>query len=120
MGALAVLASLPADGPTGPATIQLRIDDPDHRPLYNDTVSVEAGANTVLDALRRAAREDGFTVETQEFAGMGAMVVQIFSHRNAGACGWVYEVDGRSGDRSAELYRLETGDEVHWFWACHG
>jgi len=117
---LTKFAALQNRGPTEAADVAVTIDAPDEAQLYHANVPLAAGENTVLNALRAAADRDGFTVRTQDYAGLGAMVVQIFSYHNDGPCGWVYEVNGVSGDRSASLYHVSDGDAVHWFWACHG
>lgn len=117
---VAQLAAMRDQGPTAEATVVLRIDDPGSLEIFNASIEVMEEANTVLDALQNAARLHGFTVDTQEYAGLGVMVVQIFGHRAEGPCGWVYEVDGVASTSSADAHRLSTGDDVHWFWACHG
>ena len=44
-------------------------------------------------------------------------VDQIGKYPAAGATGWVYKVDGSSGQTSADQAVLKDGDTVLWYWA---
>jgi hypothetical protein len=116
---IAKLADLQSAGPSGPALVRVSAVDADGRERLNETVSLAAGDANVLVALRRAADRAAVAVQLQDYPGIGIMVVAIDGIRNDGACGWVYEVDGRSGDRSAANYPLQDGAHVRWFWSCH-
>lgn len=108
------------EGPASDADVTLRIEDRDGAALLESPVHVASPSNTVLGTLESASREFSFPMETQEFPGLGPMVVSIFDLHAGGACGWVYTVDGRSGDRSAAHYRVFDGQTIRWFWSCHG
>lgn len=119
IAAFAQLTLLEEAAPRQSATARLQIDAPGDEPLLNVSVQVGAEDATALGVLSQAAKIHGFRVETQDYAGLGVMVVSIAGYHNQGACGWVYEVDGRSGDRSASAYAVKDGETVHWFWSCH-
>lgn len=116
---LAVLSFQAREGPRDAARVAVRVDDAEGRPLHEGSVHLPADGNDVLTALRTLAQSRGFTVDTDEFPGLGSMVVEIAGIRNQGSCGWVYEVNGAGGDKAADFWRLSDGDSVRWFWTCH-
>lgn len=119
-GALVHLQALRHEPSQGPAVVTIAIEPPDHGLLFNGTVHLRAGNTTALDALLEAAALAHFNVSvTHRYYG-AAFVEAIAGHRNQGACGWLYEVNGRWADRSAGDFVLRTGDQVRWYWGCDG
>ncbi|GEM_PF-3717578 len=110
-GALAWWSAVSA--PAGAAQVHVEIVGPQGA-LFNGTVRV-ANA-TALSALQEAARAGNLTVEVVEYPGMGAYVSRIGPYSAHGGAGWVYEVDGVSGDRSAARLPLHDGDSLRWSW----
>ena len=73
-------------------------------------------ADNALQALDVASvlGEFYYDVATSSF---GPYVDQIGKYKAAGAAGWVYKVDGVSGQTSADQATLKDGDTVLWYWA---
>lgn len=114
LGAAGALAWWSAtETPPAGAQVRVSIVGPDG-PLFNGTIRV-ANA-TALSALQAAAREANLTLGVQEYPGMGTYVSAIGPYAAHGASGWIYEVDGAPGDRSASRAPVHDGDVVAWRW----
>ena len=85
--------------------------------LFNGTVSLAATNSTALGALLAASQGANFTVTVSHQYGE-PFVVEIAGVHNAGACGWVFSVDGVRGARGAGSATVATGQVVDWYWGC--
>jgi hypothetical protein len=73
-------------------------------------------ADNALQALDAASVAGEFYFHTSIAFG-APFVDQIGKYAGAGAAGWVYKVDGVSGETSADQAVLKDGDTVLWYWA---
>ena len=73
-------------------------------------------AATALQALDVASIAGEFYYDVAA-SSFGPYVDQIGKYKAAGAGGWVYKVDGISGQTSADQATLKDGDTVLWYWA---
>lgn len=105
---------------TEPAQVHLEVVAPSGDSRAALFVNLTPPHVHALGALKEAARMQRFDVELQDYGLQGTMVVQIFEHRNAGSCGWVYDVNGVRGDVAADRRPLMVGDQVRWSWDCEG
>jgi hypothetical protein len=105
--------------PTQSATVAVRAEGPGGELLFSvEPIRLPPQHANVLAALLVAADRSNVTVEVTDSFGMGAFVVSIGGHRNAGACGWVWDRNGVRGDRAADLAGVREGDVILWHWAC--
>lgn len=121
LAALLAAWKAPAAVPSGPASVDLRVDAPDGRSLFNATGFLLPTRNaTALGALLSASTVANFTVNvTYAFQGV-AFVEEVAGYRNEGACGWIYSINGRNPSLSADRAIVVTGDRVRWSWGCEG
>ncbi|MCA9270087.1 MAG: DUF4430 domain-containing protein, partial [Planctomycetales bacterium] len=70
----------------------------------------------VLDATRSAERSGHGVVVKIRSSGSTAFLTQIDDVANEGGAGknWVYRVNGKLGDRSIGVQKLDKGDKVLW------
>lgn len=70
---------------------------------------------TVLDAVRSAEKHArGIKAEVRS-SGSTAFLTQIDDVKNeGGGKNWVYRVNGKLGDRSIGIHKLQAGDAVLW------
>lgn len=70
---------------------------------------------TVLDAVRSAEKHRrGIKAEVRS-SGSTAFLTQIDDVKNEGSGkNWVYRVNGKLGDRSIGIHKLQAGDAVLW------
>ena len=113
--------------PSGPVTadsspaignVQLEIKFNSDRD--NIKIDVPCGSNsTVFTILERAGKNGELDFESTGRAADKKFVTSIGGVDNLVAAGdnWVYRVNGKLGDKSAGLYRVEPGDEVLWVFA---
>ena len=83
--------------------------------LFGPTEPTVDAANA-LQALDVASVLGEFYYHTSIAFG-APYVDQIGKYPGAGAAGWVYKVDGTSGQTSADQAALKDGDTVLWYWA---
>jgi hypothetical protein len=83
--------------------------------LFGPTEPTVDAANA-LQALDVASVVGEFYYHTSVAFG-APYVDQIGKYPGAGAAGWVYKVDGVSGQTSADQAVLKDGDTVLWYWA---
>ena len=74
---------------------------------------------TPFGALERASRRGEFYYHAVEFS-FGPFVDRIGRYPASGSSGWVYKVNHVSPPVGANVYQLENGDEVLWYFARFG
>ncbi len=80
---------------------------------------VTLAAPTPLVALERASRKGEFYYRVQT-TSFGRYVDRIGRRAAGGMSGWVYKVNGVSPPVGADVYALEPGDRVLWYYATFG
>ena len=95
-------------------TVDLAVDfGKDKKPLSIAVVCSED--STVLSTLERAHNMKELELE---FRGSGetAFVESINGVKNEGAGGnnWIYRVNGKTGDKSAGIYKVDPSDKISW------
>lgn len=80
------------------------------------TFTVNEGTTAL--ALLEMASEQGFSIGTKAYAGLGTMVETIGTSTN-GTNGkyWTYMVNGTSAAVGADTYQLEPQDVIEWTFA---
>jgi hypothetical protein len=68
---------------------------------------------SAYDALEIAAREKFLTLDTKKY-DFGIFVNAIDGVTGNKENGWLFFVNGKSGDKSADLTTLRPGDSVEW------
>ncbi len=75
---------------------------------------------TVYDLLTKAAEENNIKIDskTTEYG----MYIEGINHIVAGSCGqasgWIYRVNGKDAELSADQIKLQKGDQVEFFYLC--
>lgn len=77
-------------------------------------ISLTVGeTTTVYEALEKTAAEKGWIVATKDY-DFGKLVESIAGSANNQAAAWIYYVNGKAGDKSADKYELKSGDKIEW------
>lgn len=84
-----------------------------------DGPDVTVTGATPLGALERASRRGDFYYRVQS-TSFGPYVDRIGRHAAGSSTGWVYKVNHASPPVGGDVYRLESGDTVLWYWATFG
>lgn len=111
------------DTPLATGAFPVVVVGPQGSALANGTV---VARGTPFDALQELAARQGFSVETEQQAWIGAgctatYVVGIAGHRETATGGWNYYTRQAGGDWAwgavgAACHRLHAGDQVEWCW----
>lgn len=102
------------------------VDLPEYQPQFIDnsitvslqvpsgsySVKVAAGA-TVLDVFK-AAQAQGLRYETQEFSGLGTMIVSINGVGQDNGKYWTYKINGNFASKGASQQTVNQGDTIVW------
>lgn len=83
----------------------------------SDEQAVQAVAGQTLLGLMRQLNEADptFYLETQDYPGLGSLVVQIGGYRNGQDDKyWQYEVNGEMPLVGADQYVIQSGDRIKW------
>ena len=76
---------------------------------------------SVMDVLRREARNAKLHLETSDTPGMGSYVEGIgnlYEFDAGELSGWLYRVNGEFQGMAASEYRLSDGDTVEYLYTC--
>ncbi len=84
-----------------------------------DGPNVTVSGSTPFGALERASRKGDFYYRVQS-TSFGPYVDRIGRHAAGGSNGWVFKVNHVSAPVGADVYELEDGDTVLWYWATFG
>lgn len=84
-----------------------------------DGPDVTVTGATPLGALERASRRGEFYYRVQS-TSFGPYVDRIGRRAAGSSSGWVYKVNNASPPIGADVYRLENGDSVLWYFATFG
>lgn len=76
-------------------------------------INGRTSANTVLAALANIAKENNLSVKTKNY-DFGTLVEGIGGLTNTKEAFWMYQVNGKPGDKAADQYQIKSGDEVVW------
>jgi hypothetical protein len=97
-------------------TLSLTLDFGDGSPRRYEPIAWREGM-TVRD-LTRETRREGLKLVVRG-TGMAAFLESLDGVANEGADGrnWTYSVNGKRGDRSFAVYKLQPGDQVLWTFA---
>ena len=87
--------------------------------LVEGDATLELSQPTALGALEAASRR-GEVHYDLVVSSFGPYVAQIGRTAGEGASGWVYKVNGESPPVGADVYVLEDGDVVLWYYATFG
>ncbi len=85
--------------------------------IYTDEVSVQAvQGQTILGLMQQINSSDlSLNLETQDYPGLGSLVVQIGSWRNGDDNKyWQYEVNDTVPMIGADQYIVNPGDKIKW------
>jgi hypothetical protein len=116
VGLAAVLAGLwyydQNRGPTHSALVDVKVFGPGWTIIAEDVGVDNASA---LEALMVAGNEQGFSVVTQHYAGMGDLVVAINGTGQNNTHFWLFGINGVASDVGADARVVVDGDVVV-FW----
>lgn len=76
-------------------------------------VATKSG-DTALSALKRAASQNGFTVDLTTYEGMGAFVTGISNIKPAGNQYWAFYYNGQYSMVGASAQKISDGDTTFW------
>ncbi|OIO15191.1 hypothetical protein COV53_06550 [Candidatus Gottesmanbacteria bacterium CG11_big_fil_rev_8_21_14_0_20_37_11] len=76
-------------------------------------ITGEVKANNAYESLVIASKDSGLEIFTKEY-DFGLMVTSIGGKQNSNEKAWMYSVNDRSGDKSADQYIIKPGDTVEW------
>lgn len=114
LGLSLVAALAGAEEPAKDGTVKLTID-------YGDGVQKVFVAlpwkdgQTVFSALEAAAKHPRGIKIVHQGSGERLLVTAIDELKNQGrGSNWLYEVNGKLGDKSAGVYELSAGDAILW------
>jgi hypothetical protein len=94
--------------------VKLAVDYGDGAEKHFTQIAYKEGM-TVLDVVRVAEKHPhGITAEVRS-SGATAFLTKIDDVANSGSGkNWVYRVNGKLGDRSIGIHKLQAGDAVLW------
>lgn len=127
VGALAIvlLASISFSINQPGADPESSVQDPTTAPayitiegIYRDQEVPVRTDETALSMLEKlAAGEDGFNLQTEEYAGLGTLVTGIGDTLNGSDDKyWQYKVNGVMPEISADKMKVRAGDTIEWFF----
>ena len=76
-------------------------------------VSGSTSAKTAFEALVNVAQQNNISIKTKDY-DFGKMVESIKDTVNTKESFWMYQVNGKPGDKAADQYQIKPGDEVVW------
>lgn len=107
------------DGPASneDIAITINISYPDESNLddVEDAAMIVEDESSVLEALTTYADENGIEVEMDE-SSENPYVTSINGVAESDTAGWIYEVNNETVMESADMYILENGDVISWFF----
>lgn len=107
------------DGPASneDIAITINISYPDESNLddVEDAAMIVEDKSSVLEALTTYADENGIEVEMDE-SSENPYVTSINGVAESDTAGWIYEVNNETVMESADMYILENGDVISWFF----
>lgn len=83
--------------------------------IFSDQFSVSSftSAKTAFEALVNVAQKNNITVKTKDY-DFGKMVESIKDTVNTKENFWMYQVNGKPGDKASDRFEINPGDEVVW------
>ena len=96
----------PVSSPSQAVTVV--VDNGDKQKTYTNVTA----PNAYL-ALVEAVKQDNLEVGTKQY-DFGILVTSIGTYVNSTAKAWIYYVNGKSGDVSADKKLVAVGDKVEW------
>ncbi len=81
--------------------------------IINSISYSDVQATTPYDALVVIAKKNNLVLQTKQY-DFGVFVEGIGDKKNTQAKAWIYYVNGKSGEVSADKYELKQGDSVEW------
>lgn len=98
-------------------TVRLIVVD-DESDILLDTFVLWEEGDTVMDALREAAEENGMDVAARGFKSFAYVegIDGLYEFDKGPKSGWLYRVNGEFPDVGAGAYKLQAGDVAEWIY----